>query len=66
MGRLLLKSRQIFFEYDAAFIKLGLELSPFKLPLKTNVIVSTDHASEFPTSIDCCASIIIVLKEALF
>lgn len=26
MGRLLLKNRQIFFEYDAAFIKMGLEL----------------------------------------
>ena len=42
MGRLLLKSRQIFFEYDAAFIKTGLELSPFKLPLKAGVIASRD------------------------
>lgn len=46
MGRLLLKNRQIFFEYDAAFIKLGLELSPFKLPLKTGVIASNDHTFE--------------------
>lgn len=46
MGRLLLKKRQIFFEYDASFIKLGLELSPFKLPLKIGVIPSTDRTFE--------------------
>lgn len=46
MGRLLLKSRQIFFEYDAAFIKTGLELSPFKLPLKAGVIESNDRTFE--------------------
>ncbi len=46
MGRLLLKNRQIFFEYDATFIKLGLQLSPFKLPLKGGVISSTDRTFE--------------------
>jgi serine/threonine-protein kinase HipA len=46
MGRLLLKNRQIFFEYDAAFMKTGLELSPFKLPLKTGVIESNDRPFE--------------------
>lgn len=46
MGRLLLKNRKIFFEYDATFIKRGLELSPFKLPLKTGVISSTDQTFE--------------------
>lgn len=46
MGRLLLKNRQIFFEYDLAFIKTGLELSPFKLPLKTGVITSNDRIFE--------------------
>ncbi|MDF3047876.1 MAG: HipA protein [Candidatus Midichloriaceae bacterium] len=46
MGRLLLKNRQIFFEYDAAFIKTGLKLSPFKLPLKAGVIPSTDRTFE--------------------
>lgn len=46
MGRLLLKKRQIFFEYDADFIKTGLELSPFKLPLKTGVIESNDRTFE--------------------
>ena len=46
MGRLLLKSRKIFFEYDAAFIKTGLELSPFKLSLKAGVIESNDPTFE--------------------
>lgn len=46
VGRLLLKSRQIFFEYDATFIKTGLELSPFKLPLKAGVIASSDRTFE--------------------
>lgn len=46
MGRLLLKNRQIFFEYDAAFIKTGFELSPFKLPLKAGVIESNDRTFE--------------------
>lgn len=46
MGRLLLKNRQIFFEYDAAFIKTGLELSPFNLPLKAGIIESNDRTFE--------------------
>lgn len=46
MGRLLLKNRQIFFEYDATVIKTGLELSPFKLPLKAGVIESNDRTFE--------------------
>jgi len=46
MGRLLFKSRQVFFEYDAAFIKTGLELSPFTLPLKAGVIESSDRTFE--------------------
>lgn len=46
MGRLLFKNRQIFFEYDATFIKTGLELSPFKLPLKAGVIESNDRIFE--------------------
>jgi serine/threonine-protein kinase HipA len=43
MGRLLLKNRKLFFEYDATFLKLGLELSPFKLPLKSGVISNDDR-----------------------
>lgn len=45
-GRLLLKNRKIFFEYDADFTKTGLELSPFKLPLKSGVIESNDRTFE--------------------
>lgn len=42
LGRLLLKNRTFFFEYDTEFIKTGFELSPFHLPLKSGVIRSTD------------------------
>lgn len=42
VGRLLLQNRQIFFEYDQAFLSTGLELSPLKLPLKPGVITSND------------------------
>lgn len=38
-----LKSRKIFFEYNLDFIKRGLNLSPFQLPLKPGVIPSTDY-----------------------
>lgn len=37
VGRLATKDRRIYFEYDAAFIKRGLAISPFRLPLKTGV-----------------------------
>jgi serine/threonine-protein kinase HipA len=40
MGRLSLENRQIFFEYDSQFIKMGLELSPIYLPLQEGVIKS--------------------------
>lgn len=46
VGRLLWKNKQMFFEYDASFIKLGLELSPFKLRLQSGVISSTDSPFE--------------------
>ena len=42
MGKLALKERRIFFEYAAEFIATGLNLSPFKLPLKSGVITSND------------------------
>lgn len=37
VGRLLRQNRALLFEYDAAFIAGGLELSPFKLPLGAGV-----------------------------
>lgn len=46
MGRLALKDRKIIFEYDANFLKTGIELSPFKLPLKPGVLICEDHLFE--------------------
>lgn len=46
MGRLALKDRQIFFEYAPSFLELGLELSPFKLPLKPGVHCCEDRIFE--------------------
>lgn len=46
MGRLAYKERKIFFEYDPNFLELGLELSPFKLPLKPGVIACDDFVFE--------------------
>lgn len=43
VGQLALKDRTIFFEYHADFIKTGLELSPFKLPLKAGVTTCKDY-----------------------
>lgn len=43
VGRLALKDRRIFFEYSPEFLKAGLELSPFKLPLKPGIFVPKDH-----------------------
>ena len=39
VGRLATRARQILFEYDSAFLASGLELSPFKLPLRAGVVV---------------------------
>lgn len=46
VGRLLYKNRKIFFEYDTSFLKKGLNLSPFKLPLQSGIIASTDPTFE--------------------
>jgi serine/threonine-protein kinase HipA len=37
LGRLALRERQIFFEYDADFLGRGLNVSPFRLPLISGV-----------------------------
>ena len=42
VGRLALKSHKIFFEYEPSFLKTGLNISPFKLPLKSGVMYSPD------------------------
>ncbi|QDQ28576.1 type II toxin-antitoxin system HipA family toxin [Chitinimonas arctica] len=46
VGRLLRKGRKLYFEYDVDFLRLGLELSPFKLPLKSGVILPNDWTFE--------------------
>ncbi len=37
VGRLAIRDRQIYFEYDRDFINLGMEISPIRLPLKSGV-----------------------------
>jgi serine/threonine-protein kinase HipA len=37
IGRLASRARRILFEYDAPFLASGIEISPFKLPLKPGV-----------------------------
>jgi serine/threonine-protein kinase HipA len=39
VGRLGARAHEILFEYDPSFIASGLELSPFKLPLRAGVVV---------------------------
>lgn len=46
VGRLALINRKIFFEYSPSFLELGLELSPFKLPLKAGVLTCEDRIFE--------------------
>lgn len=46
MGRLGLIQRKIAFEYTPEFLALGLELSPFKLPLRPGVQFSNDTVFE--------------------
>ena len=43
LGRLAYKNRSILFEYDTVFLASGLELSPFKLPLKAGVLRCEDR-----------------------
>lgn len=38
VGRLAIRGRQIYFEYDHAFINLGIEISPIRLPIKSGVM----------------------------
>jgi len=43
VGRLALKSRIIYFEYEKEFLKTKIELSPYKLPLKKGVFSCEDR-----------------------
>jgi len=44
IGQLAEVERRIYFEFDPVFIETGLQLSPFKLPLRPGLIEHTDHA----------------------
>jgi serine/threonine-protein kinase HipA len=46
MGRLAISNRKILFEYDDEFLKTKLELSPFKLPLRSGIIACEDNVFE--------------------
>lgn len=39
VGQLATRDREVLFEYDPSFVERGLELSPFKLPLRAGVVV---------------------------
>ncbi|MGM0518058.1 MAG: type II toxin-antitoxin system HipA family toxin [Campylobacterota bacterium] len=43
VGRLVLNNRKIYFEYDKDFLNTGIELSPYKLPLKSGVFTDYDN-----------------------
>jgi len=46
IGRLAESEGRIYFEYDQAFLNSGIELSPYKLPLKPGVQVCDDRVFE--------------------
>jgi serine/threonine-protein kinase HipA len=46
VGRLAMREQKIYFEYDSTFIKRGLELSPFHLPLKPGLTRFDDSLFE--------------------
>ncbi len=42
LGTLAIKNNKIYFEYDKKFLKTGIEISPYKLPLKSEVFRCDD------------------------
>jgi len=46
VGTLAEKDRKIYFEYDKEFLESGLNLSPYKLPLKPGLFVCEDETFE--------------------
>ena len=43
LGKLAINNRKIYFEYDEEFLKTGIEISPYKLPLKKGLQVCDDR-----------------------
>lgn len=46
VGRLAIRNRVIYFQYDAEFLQKGLELSPFRLPLQESLFQLPDKPFE--------------------
>jgi len=46
VGTLAIRDKKIYFEYDKAFLKTGIELSPYKLPLKAGLFRCDDDTFE--------------------
>ena len=46
VGTLAIKDRKIYFEYDKDFLKTGIEISPYKLPLKAGLHRCDDDTFE--------------------
>jgi serine/threonine-protein kinase HipA len=46
VGRLAYDNKTIYFEYDPTFLEHGIELSPYKLPLRSGVVVPEDRVFE--------------------
>jgi len=46
VGTLAIKDKKIYFEYDKDFLKTGIELSPYKLPLKPGLFRCDDSPFE--------------------
>jgi serine/threonine-protein kinase HipA len=46
VGRLAIRNRQVFFEYDPSFVRRPLPISPFHLPLATHVLGPFDTPFE--------------------
>ena len=43
VGKLALKNRKIYFEYDLDFIQKSIDLSPYILPLKKELQICNDN-----------------------
>ncbi len=46
VGQLAFKDKKIYFEYDKSFLQSGIEISPYKLPLKSGLFVCDDDVFE--------------------
>ena len=47
LGTLATKNKKIYFEYDKEFLKSGIEISPYKLPLKAGLFECNDDTFDY-------------------